>query len=37
MKREQHYRIKNQGLSKIKKDIYDVSEKTDIIVTITIV
>jgi len=37
MKREQYYRIKNQGLSKIKKDIYDVSEKTDIIVTITIV
>lgn len=37
MKREQYYRIKNQGLSKIKRDIYDVSEKTDIIVTITIV
>ena len=36
MKREQYYRIKNAGLSKIKKDIYDVSEKTDIIVKITI-
>jgi curved DNA-binding protein CbpA len=36
MKREQYYRIKNAGLSKIKKDIYDVSEKTDIIVKIII-
>jgi curved DNA-binding protein CbpA len=37
MKREQIYRIKNQGLSKIKKDIYDISEKTDIIVKINII
>ena len=37
MKREQYYRIKNEGLSKIKKDIYDVSEKTDIIVKIIII
>jgi curved DNA-binding protein CbpA len=37
MKREQYYRIKNAGLSKIKKDIYDVSEKTDIIVKIILV
>ena len=37
IKREQIYRIKNQGLSKIKKDIYDVSERTDIIVKISIV
>ena len=37
MKREQFYRIKNQGLSKIKKDIYDVSERTDIIVKINII
>jgi uncharacterized protein YeeX (DUF496 family) len=37
MKRVQYYRIKNAGLSKVKKDIYDVSEKTDIIVKITIV
>lgn len=37
MKRVQYYRIKNMGLSKVKKDIYDVSEKTDIIVKITIV
>jgi hypothetical protein len=34
IKREQIYRIKNEGLPKVKKDIYDVSEKTDIIVTI---
>jgi len=37
IKREQNYRIKNQGLSKVKKDIYDVSEKTDIIVKIMLV
>ena len=36
IKREQYYKIKNEGLSKIKKDIYDVSEKTDIIVKIVI-
>ena len=32
IKREQYYRIKNSGLAKLKKDIYDISEKTDIIV-----
>jgi len=37
MKREQFYRIKNSGLSKIKKDIYDISEKADIIVHINII
>lgn len=37
MKREQIYRIKNEGLVKIKKDICDVSEKTDIIVKIIII
>jgi len=37
MKKVQYYRIKNAGVSKVKKDIYDVSEKTDIIVKITIV
>jgi DnaJ-class molecular chaperone len=36
MKKEQYYRIKNQGLTKIKDDIYDVSEKADIIVKITL-
>jgi curved DNA-binding protein CbpA len=37
MKREQKYKIKNAGLSNVKKDIYDVSDKSDIIVKITIV
>jgi hypothetical protein len=37
IKREQYYKIKGCGLSKIKKDIYDVSEKTDIIVKIILV
>jgi hypothetical protein len=37
MRREQIYRIKNVGLSKIKNDIYDISEKTDIIVNISII
>jgi curved DNA-binding protein CbpA len=36
IKREQIYRIKNEGLSKTKKDIYDITEKTDIIVKIII-
>lgn len=36
IKKEQYYRMKNEGLSKIKKDIYDISEKTDIIVKINI-
>jgi curved DNA-binding protein CbpA len=34
IKKEQIYRIKNEGLTKSKKDIYDISEKTDIIVII---
>jgi hypothetical protein len=37
IKREQIYRIKNEGLTKPKKDIYDVSEKTDIVVTINMI
>lgn len=37
MKKEQTYKIKNAGLSKIKNDIYDISEKSDIIVSISIV
>lgn len=36
MKSEQYYKIKNEGLSKIKNDIYDVSEKSDIIIKIKI-
>lgn len=38
MKPNQYYRIKNEGLSKINEnDIYDVSNKSDIIVNITFV
>jgi DnaJ-class molecular chaperone len=36
IKREQFYRIKNEGISKTKKDIYDINEKTDIIVKVNI-
>ena len=36
LKREQMYRIKNKGLTRIKDDIYDVSERADIIVKIVI-
>ena len=36
MKKEQYYRIKQQGLSKINHDIHNVSEKADIIVKVTI-
>lgn len=36
MKREQFYRIKNKGLSKEKDDIYDISERADIIAKIII-
>lgn len=37
IKKEQIYRIKNEGLVKSKKDIYDLSEKSDIIVKVIIV
>jgi curved DNA-binding protein CbpA len=38
MKLNQYYRIKNEGLSKINEnDIYDVSNKSDIIVNITLI
>jgi curved DNA-binding protein CbpA len=37
IKKRQIYKIKGQGISKVKRNIYDVSEKTDIIVNITIV
>ncbi len=36
MKKVQIYKIKGQGISKVKRNIYDVSEKTDVIVNITI-
>ena len=37
MKQEQYYRIKNEGISKIKKDMCDVAERSDIIVKINVV
>lgn len=37
MKSEQQYRVKSRGLTKIKEDIYDVSEKADIILKIRII
>lgn len=37
MKREQHYRLKSKGLTKINEDIYDVSEKADIIIKLRLV
>jgi hypothetical protein len=36
MKNEQIYRIKKHGISKIKDDIYDVTDKADIIVNIRV-
>ena len=37
MKREQYYKIKNQGITKPNDDIYNVSQKADIIVKIILV
>jgi hypothetical protein len=37
IKPEQYYIIKNEGISKIKNDVYDVSEKADIIIKINII
>ena len=37
MIKEQYYRIKGKGLVNIKKDIYDLSDKSDIIVKITFI
>lgn len=36
MKREQFYKIKNEGLPQAQNDMYNISEKTDIIVKITL-
>ena len=35
MKKKQFYRIKNEGLPQAQNDMYNISEKTDIIVKIT--
>ena len=37
MKKEQYYRIKEKGLVNVKKDIYDLTDRSDIIVNITLV
>jgi hypothetical protein len=37
MKKEQHYRFKRQGISKAKRDIYNINDKSDIIVKINII
>jgi hypothetical protein len=37
IKREQYYKIKNQGITKPNDDIYNVSQKSDIIVKIILV
>jgi len=37
MKKEQYYRFKRQGISKAKKDIYNINDKSDIIVKINII
>ena len=34
--KQQYYIIKNEGIAKIKNDLYDVNEKADIIIKITI-
>lgn len=37
MKKEQYYRIKGEGLVNVKKDLYDLTDKSDIIVRIRII
>jgi curved DNA-binding protein CbpA len=37
IKREQYYTFKNQGISKVKNNLYDVEDKSDIVVKINIV
>jgi hypothetical protein len=37
MKTEQYYRFKRQGISKVKRDIYNINDKSDIIVKINII
>jgi hypothetical protein len=36
IKKEQYYRLQGQGITKIKRDIYDVTDRADIIIKITI-
>lgn len=37
MKKEQYYYLRAQGLTRVKKDIYDISERSDIIVKVVII
>lgn len=37
MKTEQYYRFKKQGISKVKRDLYNINDKADIIVKINII
>jgi len=37
MQKEQYYRIEGEGLVNVKKDLYDLSDKSDIIVRITLI
>lgn len=37
MKTEQYYTLKKQGLTKVKRDIYDISEKSDIMVKVRLI
>lgn len=37
MKTEQYYRFKKHGISKVKKDLYNINDKSDIIVKINII
>jgi curved DNA-binding protein CbpA len=37
LRKEQFYKLKNQGITKVKKDVYDISEKADIIVKIKLI
>jgi len=37
MKKEQQYRFKRKGIVNVKKDLYDLSDKSDVIVRITII
>ena len=37
IKKEQYYRFRNEGISKVKNDFYDVKEKSDIIIKINLI
>jgi DnaJ-class molecular chaperone len=37
IKKEQYYRFRNEGISKVKNDFYDVNDKSDIIIKINLI